>query len=132
MMIFSLILALLISIVAVIFALGNTDPVTISFLTWQLEEQPLALVLLVALAIGIVIGVLLMTPGAVKRNLALSGQKKKLKSAEKEIDKQKNKLTAIEEKAKDKELEGLRKAEAKRKEEEMAKSPSEGSGKTPL
>ena len=125
MMIFSLILALLIAIVAVIFALGNTDPVTISFLTWQLEEQPLALVLLVALAIGILIGILLMTPGAVRRNLALSGEKKRLKNAEKELDQHKSKVTELEEKVKEKELEGQRKAEeaeAQRKEAELAKS----------
>ncbi len=91
MMIFSLILALFFSIVAVIFALGNTDVVTISFLTWHIEGS-LALILLVSVAIGIVIGVLLMVPGAIKRNLALSGQKKKIKTLEQQLDQHKQEL----------------------------------------
>ena len=99
MMIFTLILALAFAVVAVIFALGNTDTVTVSFLTWHLENQPLALVLLVAVAVGILIGILLMTPGAVKRNLALSSHKKKLKGTEKELDLHKGKVTEFETKA---------------------------------
>lgn len=95
-MIFSLILAIVFAVIAVIFALGNTDPVTVSFLTWHLEDQPLALVLLVAVAIGILIGILLMTPGTIKRNLTLSGQKKKLKTVEKELDQHKTKMTELE------------------------------------
>lgn len=131
MMIFSLILALVIAIVAVIFALGNTDPVTISFLVWHLDDQPLALVLLVTLALGITIGVLLMVPGVLKQKLVLFGKKRQLKSAEKEIDQHKTKLTKIEEQEKEKILEEERKAEeaakaeAKRKEEELAKSLAE-------
>jgi len=104
-MIFSLILALVFAIVAVIFALGNTAPVTITFLTWSLQEQPLALVLLVAVALGILIGVLLMTPGVVKQKLALSGEKKKLKGTEKELDLHKSKVTELEDKVKKTETE---------------------------
>ncbi len=111
MMIFTLILALAFALVAVIFALGNTDPVTISFLTWSLEEQPLALVLLIAVALGILIGVLLMSPSAIKRNLALAGQKKKLKGSEKELEQHKAKVAEFEEKEK---------AEERAKEEEIA------------
>ena len=116
-MIFSLILALAFAIVAVIFALGNTAPVTISFLSWSLQEQPLALVLLVAVALGILIGVLLMTPGAIKRNLALSGEKKKLKGTAKELNEHKTKLTELEKK------ENL--LEEKRKAAEQAKALQE-------
>ena len=113
-MIFSLILALLFALVAVIFALGNTAPVTISFLTWHLDDQPLALVLLIAVALGILIGVLLMTPSVVKQKLALSGEKKKLKGTEKELDEHKTKLTELEEKKKAE--------EEKRKADEQAKA----------
>jgi len=103
MMIFSLILALLFAVVAVIFALGNTDVVTVSFLSWHVEGS-LALILLVAVAVGILIGILLMTPGAIKRNLALSGQKKKIKTTEQELDQRKQELD--EHKSKVTELEG--------------------------
>lgn len=103
MMIFSLILALLFAVTAVVFALGNTDVVTVSFLSWHVEGS-LALVLLIAVAVGILIGVLLMTPGTVKRNLALSGQKKKLKTAEQELDQHKSKVIKLEGKVKETEV----------------------------
>ena len=97
MMIFTLILALAFAVVAVIFALGNTTEVTVIFMSWQVTES-LALVLLVAVALGILIGVLLMLPGTIKRSLALSGEKKKLKGTEKELDKHKSKVTELKEK----------------------------------
>ena len=97
-MIFTLILALAFAVVAVIFALGNTSEVTVSFLSLQITES-LALILLGAVALGILIGMLLMAPGAIKRNLALAGQKKKLKGTEKELDLHKSKVTEFETKA---------------------------------
>ena len=99
MMIFTLILALAFAVVAVIFALGNPDPVIVKFMNLQVEES-LALVLLVTLAIGLLIGVLLMTPGAIKRSVALSMEKKRLKGTEKELDKHKSKVTEMKEKGK--------------------------------
>ena len=96
-MIFTLILALAFAVVAVIFALGNPTEVTVTFMNWQVTES-LALVLLVAVALGILIGVLLMLPGTIKRSLALSGEKKKLKGTEKELDKHKSKVTELKEK----------------------------------
>ena len=102
MMIFTLILALAFAVVAVIFALGNTAEVTVSFLNFQITES-LALILLGAVALGILIGILLMAPSAIKRNLALSSQKRKLKGSEKELDKHKTKVTEFEEKEKEKE-----------------------------
>jgi len=97
MMIFSLILAVVFSLVAVIFALGNAEPITVSFLKWQITQSG-ALVLLGAVALGIVIGLLLMTPGAIKRNLALASHKKKLKNTEKALNQHKAKLSELEEK----------------------------------
>ena len=101
-MIFTLILALSFAVVAVIFALGNTAEVTVSFLSLQVTES-LALILLGAVALGILIGILLMTPSAIKRNLTLSGQKRKLKGFEKELDQQKSKVNKFEEKEKEEE-----------------------------
>ncbi len=94
-MIFSLILALLFALLAVIFALGNTEVVTVSFLTWHVEGS-LALILLVSVALGILIGILLMTPRVIKQKLALSGEKKRLKNTEKELDQHKSKVTELE------------------------------------
>ena len=78
LVIFTLILALAFAVVAVIFALGNPESVTVTFLNFQLTES-LALVLLVTLAFGLLIGVSLMTPGAIKRSVSLSMEKKRLK-----------------------------------------------------
>ncbi len=97
-MVFTLILALAFAVVAVIFALANPMIVPINFFGLQTEGS-LAMFILISIGIGIVIGVLLMTPGAVKRNLALAGQKKKLKGAEKELDVHKSKVTEFETKA---------------------------------
>jgi len=79
-----LILALLIAVVAVIFALQNTARVTVAFLLWQFD-QSLALVLLLSLAIGVIIGLLTIFPTVVRSKIAASNQKKKLDSLEKEI-----------------------------------------------
>ncbi|MBC8336043.1 MAG: LapA family protein [Anaerolineales bacterium] len=97
LVIFTLILALAFAVVAVIFALGNPESVTVTFLNFQLTES-LALVLLVTLAFGLLIGVLLMTPGAIKRSVSLSMEKKRLKGTEKELDKHKSKVTELKEK----------------------------------
>ena len=109
-MIFTLILALAFAVVAVIFALGNTAEVTVSFLSWQVTQSG-ALVILGAVALGILIGILLMTPGAIKRNIVLAGERKKLKGAAKELDEHKSKITVFEEKERE---------EARAKEEEIA------------
>jgi len=98
-MIFTLILALAFAVVAVIFALANPMIVPINFFGLQTEGS-LAMFILIAIGVGIVIGVLLMTPGAVKRNLVLAGQKKKLKGTEKELDQHKTKMTELEQKVK--------------------------------
>ena len=117
-MFFTLILALVFAVVAVVFALENTEIVTVSFLNLQITES-LALIFLGTVALGILIGVLLMIPSAVKRSLALSGEKRKLKGAEKELDKHKTQVTEFEEKAK-KEEERIQQIE-RLKEEKHAK-----------
>ncbi len=102
MMFFSLILALAFAIVAVIFAVANPMVVSVTFFGMQAEGS-LAMFILVSVGVGILIGILLMTPGAIKRNLALVSHKKKLKGAEKKLDEHKSKLTEFEEKAKEEE-----------------------------
>ena len=79
-----LILALVIAIIAVIFALQNTAVVTISFLVWKVTGS-LSLVLLVTLAIGVLIGVLFLIPSAIKTSLLASGHRKRIGVLEKEM-----------------------------------------------
>ena len=89
-----LIAALVIALVAVIFALQNTMTITISFLVWKITGS-LSLVLLVTLAIGVVIGLLVLVPSAIKNSLAVSSHKKRLGSLEKELDEHKTKITEM-------------------------------------
>ncbi len=89
-----LIFAFLIAVVAVIFALQNTITVTISFLAWKVTGS-LSLVLLVTLAIGAVIGLLVLAPSAIKNSIAVSGHRKRIGSLEKELDEHKAKVAEL-------------------------------------
>lgn len=84
MMTILLILALLIAIIAVIFALQNTAMVIVSFFAWQFE-QSLALVLLITVIVGVLIGVLTVLPGSIRSRWRLSGQKKKMDALDKKL-----------------------------------------------
>jgi len=89
-----LIVALIIAIVAVIFALQNTMTITISFLAWEITGS-LSLVLLVTLAIGVVVGLLVLSPSAIKNSLAVSSHRKRVGSLEKELDEHKAKVADL-------------------------------------
>jgi uncharacterized integral membrane protein len=89
-----LIFALLIAVVAVVFALQNTITVTISFLAWKVTGS-LSLVLLVTLAIGAVIGLLVLAPSAIKNSIAVSGHRKRIGSLEKELDEHKARVAEL-------------------------------------
>ena len=73
-----LILAIIVAILAVVFALQNAVPITVSFLTWRFESS-LALVLLIALALGILMSLLVSVPSMVKTRKMISSQKKKIR-----------------------------------------------------
>lgn len=73
-----LILALVIAIFSVVFALQNAMAITVSFLMWEIESS-LALVLLVTLGVGIIVGLLGMAPNLIKKSLKISNQNKKIK-----------------------------------------------------
>lgn len=90
-----LILALIIAVIAVIFALQNTAAVSVSFFIWQFN-QSLALVLLLAAFVGVIIGLLTILPGSIKTRWQLAARNKKIASLEKEIEELKEKLTSAE------------------------------------
>lgn len=89
-----LIVALLIAVIAVIFALQNTMTVTISFLAWEITGS-LSLVLLITLAIGAVIGLLVLTPSAIKHTITLSNNRKRIGALEKQVEEQKVKIADL-------------------------------------
>ena len=83
-----LILALLIAIIAVIFALQNTTAVTVTFFVWQFD-QSLALVLLLTVAVGVLIGIFTVLPGAARSKWRLNSQRKKIDNLEKTLQQEK-------------------------------------------
>ena len=93
-MIVTLILALAFAIVAVIFALQNPTVVSVSLFGYPVEGS-LALFILIAVSVGILIGVLIMTPGRIKSGLANARSRKKIGSLESSLDEHKSKLASM-------------------------------------
>lgn len=89
-----LIVALVIAVIAVIFALQNTVTVTISFLAWEVTGS-LSLVLLITLAIGAIIGLLVLAPSTIKHAFSASGQVKRISTLEKELEEAKAKIAEL-------------------------------------
>jgi len=76
-----LFIALLISVVAVIFAVQNNTPTTVSFAVWKTDGS-LALVLLAALAAGSLISFFVSLPSNLKTRWTIRQQRKKLTELE--------------------------------------------------
>ena len=90
MMVF-VILALLLALLAIIFALQNTITVTITFLFWQFTGS-LALVLLVALAAGILISFLAYLPSLIRGQLSTRRMRKHTSELESDLAAHKQRL----------------------------------------
>jgi len=91
----TLILALVFAILAVIFASQNPNIVTVSFYGYRVDGS-LALFILLSVIIGILIGSLMMAPGAIKRSVELRNHRKKLGGLEKKLEEQKDKIAKAE------------------------------------
>lgn len=81
-----LIIAVVIAILAVIFALQNADPITVSFLFFQVESS-LALVLLLTLFTGIVLGIIVLVTRMFKMQRKISAHKKEILDLEDRLQK---------------------------------------------
>ena len=79
-----LIVALIIAIISVVFALQNAVVIPVSLLFWEVRSS-LALVLLVTLGSGIVVGLLAMAPSFIKRSIKISQQQKKIKQLQEAV-----------------------------------------------
>ena len=90
-----LIAAIIVAILAVVFALQNAVPITVSFLTWRFESS-LALVLLIVLALGILMSLLVSVPSRVKRMKLISSQKKKIQELESSLQRESESKTGEE------------------------------------
>lgn len=95
MVILTLILALVFALLAVVFALENPVIVTMSFFGRKLEGS-LALFILLGMALGVIIGMLVMTPGSVKHNLELRNHRRRIGDLEKSLEDQKAQITSAE------------------------------------
>ena len=74
------VLALALALLVTIFAVQNYQITQIHFLFWQIDGS-LALVLMLTLILGILIGVLLMLPGSIRQRLEVAGLKRSIKDA---------------------------------------------------
>jgi uncharacterized integral membrane protein len=70
-----LLFALLIALIAVIFALQNTQVVSINFLMWTFQSS-IALEMIVTLIAGVLVGILAMLPASIRNRLQISNKKK--------------------------------------------------------
>lgn len=87
-----LLLALIIAIIAVIFAVQNPAATTVSFIWWEFDSS-LALVLLLTFAIGLLVGILAMTPAIIRRSISNSSRKKQISSLETELEDYKKRIS---------------------------------------
>jgi len=71
------ILGIAVALAAVAFALQNNVPVTVTFLLWRFDSS-LAMVLLLALALGAIIVALVSTPRALRTQWLLSRQRSEI------------------------------------------------------
>lgn len=84
MVILLLLVALVVSIAAVIFAVGNPGVVNITILTWQLNTS-LTLLVLVAFALGFVVALMLLLPGMIRLRYRVAVHKKEIKGLKKGV-----------------------------------------------
>ncbi len=95
----SILVALLIALVAVVFALQNATTVTITLLAWQFQGS-LALLLLSTLAVGFVVGWLAATPALIRSRLEKGGLRKQIASLQEALEEERTRLAVLEEQLK--------------------------------
>jgi uncharacterized integral membrane protein len=81
---FAVIAAIAIAIAGVMFALQNHVPVAVTFLAWRFDSS-LAMVLLLALAVGVIVAVLVSLPATLALRWNLRRQTRQVALLEKEI-----------------------------------------------
>jgi putative membrane protein len=88
-----LVFALLIALVAVVFAVQNTAIVTVSFLVWNFNNS-LAVIILLTIFTGVLISILMSAPGWIKNRLSLANLRKKNKELETKLKKEQENFQA--------------------------------------
>jgi uncharacterized membrane protein YciS (DUF1049 family) len=80
-MIVTIILVLAVTIVAVMFALENPVMVTVAFYGYEVQGQ-VGLFVLIAFAVGVVLGILLMLPSLIGRSFANAHNRRRIAELE--------------------------------------------------
>lgn len=91
MLLFLIIAALIIAILAVVFALQNADIILVTFLIWKFEGS-LALVLLLTFVTGAIVSLLILSPWITKKGLMSSNQNKKIKELGRKLEEKKEEV----------------------------------------
>lgn len=78
-----LIIGLILGALTVVFALQNTAVIGVTFLAWQVEGS-LALILMLAVLVGIIIFMMFSLPELIRTHLEFSALNKKVKALEEE------------------------------------------------
>jgi len=84
-----------VAISGVAFALQNNVPVTVTFLLWRVDST-LAMVLLLALALGAIIVALISTPTTLRRQWQLSRQQKEIAALQSTVAELRNRVADLE------------------------------------
>jgi putative membrane protein len=91
----AIIAAIVAAIVGVFFAMQNNVPVTVNFLLWRFDSS-LAMVVLLALALGAVVVALLTTPATLRWQWRLSRQRRQIEQLEKTAETQRQHIAELE------------------------------------
>lgn len=84
MTILSLILGFALGASALVFALQNNEVISLALLGWQFESS-LALVFLLAVTAGLILGILISIPSIVRRSLVIMSLKREIQSLQVKI-----------------------------------------------
>ena len=79
----SLIFALLLALIIVVFALQNSDPIPVKLFFWQFKSST-ALIMITILLIGAILGVLFSLPSIFKKNEKIEELEKQIPKKDKE------------------------------------------------
>ena len=78
------IIAVIIALLAVIFALENAQPVTVKLFFWDLNGS-MALMMLITLLIGMASGMMILFPNIYRKNSSINTHRKKISELEKQL-----------------------------------------------
>lgn len=90
-----IIAAIGVAILGVMFALQNNVPVTVTFLVWRFDSS-LAMVLLIALAIGAIAVALFSTPATLRMQIELRRRRRRLEELQETADAQRARIEQLE------------------------------------